>query len=175
MKINRRKANILVLVGILIAGLFYYLLIVSPAISRQRALEKYIRKKEADITKMLELNSKWERYKKNKVKAEKTLVRRGKKFTLLSFMEGISRRIGIHNSIEYIKPISSLEESRLLKQVGMEIKLGDINIKQLVNFLYEIEYSDKLLRIKRIIIKRLSKDKARSLQVTLQVNTYNAI
>ena len=167
--------NLLVLAGILIFALLFYLLIVSPAISRQKVLEKYIHKKEADLVKMAELNSKWERFKNKKVKAEKTLSRRGKKFTLLSFMEGISRKVGIHKRIEYMKPLSSPDESGSLKQVGMEIKLDDITIKQLVKFLYELEFSEKLLHIKRIKIKRLSKGDAQSLRVILQVNTYTAI
>lgn len=175
MRINRREKALLSLGGILIFALFYYLFIVSPTISRQGVLEKYILKKEADLVKMVELNLKWDRFKNNKAKAEKVLTRRGKKFTLLSFLEGISRKLGIHNKIQYMKPLSSPEESGSLKQVGMEIKLDDINVTQLVNFLYELEYSEKFLNIKRIKIQRFSKGKAQSLRVTLQVNTYSSI
>jgi len=57
----------------------------------------------------------------------------------------------------------------------MEIKLEGININHLVNFLYKIEYSGKLLNIKRIKIQRLSKLEARTLRVTLQINTYTTI
>lgn len=175
MRINRRGKALLSLGGILIFALFYYLFIVSPTISRQEALEKYILKKEADLAKMVELNLKWDRFKNNKAKAEKVLTRRGKKFTLLSFLEGISRKLGIHNKIQYMKPLSSPEESGSLKQIGMEIKLDDINATQLVNFLYELEYSGKSLNIKRIKIQKFSKGKAQSLRVTLQVNTYSSI
>jgi hypothetical protein len=174
MRINRREKALLSLGGILVFALFYYLFIVSPTISRQGVLEKYILKKEADLVKMVELNLKWDRFKNNKAKAEKVLTRRGKKFTLLSFLEGISRKLGIHNKIQYMKPLSSPEESGSLKQIGMEIKLDDINATQLVNFLYELEYSGKFLNIKRIKIQRFSKGKTQSLRVTLQVNTYSS-
>lgn len=175
MRINSREKALLSLGGILIFALLVYLFIVSPTISRQGVLKKYILKKEADLVKMVELNSKWDRFKNNKANAEKILVRRGKKFTLLSFLEGISRKLGIHNKIQYMKPLSSPEESGSLKQIGMEIKLDDINATQLVNFLYELEYSEKFLNIKRIKIQRFSKGKTQSLRVTLQVNTYSSI
>jgi hypothetical protein len=48
-------------------------------------------------------------------------------------------------------------------------------MEQLVNFLYRIEYSGKLLHVKRIKILRASKEKTSLLKVTLQVNTYNPV
>ena len=168
MRIIRRKIAFFLFGGILIFALFYYLFIFSPVMAKQKPLEKNITKKEADLLKMVELNLKWDRFKYNKVEAEKTLARRGMKFTLLSFLEGVSRKTGIHDKIQYMKPISTPEESGSIKQAGMEIKLEDMDIGQLVSFLYEIEYSGKLLTIKRIKIQR----KAQSLRVILQVHTY---
>jgi len=50
-----------------------------------------------------------------------------------------------------------------------------VNMEQLVNFLHKIEYSEKLLHVKRIKILRASKEKSSLLKVTLQVNTYNPV
>jgi len=175
MRINRREKALLLVGGLMVFALMYYLFVVSPTLARQKTLERYIVKKESDLAEMMERKIKWDRFKRDKVEAEKTLARRGKKFTLLSFLEAISREVGIHNMIQYMKPISSAEESGALKGVGMEIKLEGININHLVNFLYKIEYSGKLLNIKRIKIQRLSKRKAQTLRVTLQINTYTTI
>ncbi|MFQ5976434.1 MAG: type II secretion system protein GspM, partial [Candidatus Hydrothermarchaeales archaeon] len=71
MRINRREKALLSLGGILVFVLLYYLFIVSPTISRQGVLEKYILKKEADLVKMVELNLKWDSFKNNKANAEK--------------------------------------------------------------------------------------------------------
>lgn len=167
--------SFLLLGAILIFSVLFYLFVVSPALARQKVLEKYIGKQESELAKMTELSLKWDRFKANRVNAEKTLTRRGKKFTLLSFLEGVSRNLGIHDKIQYMKPLSSPEASRSLKQLGMEIKLDGINITQLVKFLYELEHSGKLLHIKRIKIQRTSQGEARSLRITLQVNTYTGI
>ena len=53
------------------------------------------------------------------------------------------------------------------------MKLDDIDIRQLMNFLYKIEFSEKLIRIKRIRIQRTSGDKEENLNVTVQVDTYS--
>jgi hypothetical protein len=44
-----------------------------------------------------------------------------------------------------------------------------------VSFLYRVEYSGKLLHVKRIKILRASREKTSLLKVTLQVNTYNPV
>ncbi|MBW1912891.1 MAG: hypothetical protein JRI43_06985 [Deltaproteobacteria bacterium] len=94
------------------------------------------------------------------------------KFTLLSFLEGISREVGIDKRIQFIKPLSYTEDAGTFKRVGMEMKFDNIDINQLVGFLHRVEYSGKLISIKRIKIQRMSKAKDSALKVTLQVNTY---
>ena len=64
MRINRREINFLLVGGISIIILLYYLLIVSPAMSRRELLIKYTGKKEADLAKMVELKAEWDRFNK---------------------------------------------------------------------------------------------------------------
>ncbi|MDY7036267.1 MAG: hypothetical protein SV375_08930 [Thermodesulfobacteriota bacterium] len=175
MRINRREINFLLVGGISIIILLYYLLIVSPAMSRRELLIKYTGKKEADLAKMVELKAEWDRFNKERFEVEKKLNGRGKEFTLLTFLEGITRDIGINKSIQYMKPLSFPEEAGPFKTEGIEMKLDNINVEQLVNFLYKIEYSENLLIIKRIKILRSAKTKSSLLKVTLQVNTYSHI
>lgn len=174
MRINRREMVLLTLGGAVIFALFYYLFVVSPALSKQESVEKSIAKKEQALAEMMALKVKWDGFKRNQGESQKTLSQRGEKFTLLSFLEGISRKAGIHGKIQYMKPLPSAEASEGMKLVGMEIKLDGIGIDQLVNFLYEIEFSDKLLSIKRIKVQTFSKGEEQSLRVTLQVDTYTA-
>ena len=172
MRINRREMAFSIFGGFIVIALLYYLFIISPAIVRQNSLIEHIEKKEADLVGMIELKGKWERFKTNKLKAEKILEQRGKKFTLLSFLEGVSRKVGIDNKIQYMKPITFHEESGALKPVGIEMNLDGINIKQLVSLLHKIEYSEKLLNVRRIKIRRVTLKKDKLLKVTLQVHTY---
>ncbi|MCK4817718.1 hypothetical protein KA005_18255 [bacterium] len=172
MRINRREMAFAILGGIFVIALLYYLFIISPAIARQNSLIAYIEKKEADLVGMIELKDKWERFKANRLKAEKILAQRGEKFTLLSFLEGVSREVGIDNKIQYMKPLTFREEEGALKPVGIEMNLDGINTKQLVSLLHKIEYSEKLLNIRLIKILSITRGKMKLLKVTLQVNTY---
>ncbi len=172
MRINRREMAFAILGGIFVIALLYYLFIISPAVARQKSLVAYIEKKEAALVGMIELKDKWERFKANRLKAEKILSQRGEKFALLSFLEGVSREVGIDNKIQYMKPLTFREEEGALKPVGIEMNLDGINTKQLVGLLHKIENSEKLLNIKLIKILHISRAKAKLLKVTLQVNTY---
>jgi hypothetical protein len=175
MRINRREMAFLLLGGVLVFALFYYLLLVSPALSRQKVLDKSIGKMEGDLVSMIEMKRRWDGFRKSKTEAEKILNERGKEFTLLSFLEGVSRKVGIHKKIQYMKPVSTPEEGGIARTVGMEIKLDGMSVGELVNFLYEVEYSGNLLNTKRIKIQKLSKGETGLLRVTVQVNTFRAV
>ncbi len=174
MRINRRELTLILAGGIIVLSVFYYLFIVSPALARQKVLTKYIAKKESDLAAMRGLKTKWDAFKSDRGEAEKSLTNRGKKFTLLSFLEGISREVGINQNIQYMKPLSASEKSENLRAAGMEMKLEGIDMSQLVNFLYKLEYSGNLLKIKRTKIQKLSKGNTQTLRVTMQIFTYRA-
>ena len=172
MKAGRREMALIFLGGIFFIAILYYLVILSPALTRQRILVTYIEKKEKELAGMAELKAKRERFKDRRTQAEKMLTGRGKAFTLLSFLEGVSREVGINDRIQYMKPLRFQEKSGPLRPAGIEMSLDKIDIKQLADLLYKIEYSGKLLNVKRIKIQCTPHRKARYLKVTLQINTY---
>ena len=172
MKIRKREMALLLFGGVLVIVLLYYLTVISPALSKEKSLIKRIEKKTADLAQIIELKSQWGKFKANKTRAEKTLAARGKTFSLLSFLEGVSREAGIDDKIQYMKPLAFHDDSGPMKPAGIEMNLDNIDIEQLVTLLYKIEGAGKLLNIKRIKIQRTSIKKIQTLKVTLQVNTY---
>ena len=116
----------------------------------------------------------WEGFQKRRREAERRFRQKGKAFTLLAFLEGVSRSVGVDGKIQYMKPLTFHESDNHLKPSGIEITLNDIHTKHLTNLIYKIEASGKLLNINRIKIQRVSKDKMNLLKVTLQVYTYKA-
>ncbi len=168
-RIHRRQMLVLLCAGILLL-LFYYMLVLSPALTRQLRLEKRIADKEAELAQMRELSREWVQLNSRRSAAEKRIRQRKAGFTLLSFLEGISREAGIQSKIQYMKPRVAEEQGS--KTEGMEIKLDGIRIEQLVDFLYQIEYSDHPLSIRRIKIQKPSRGTDDSLGVTIQVDAY---
>ena len=171
---TRRKMNVLILVaGLLALAGAYYAFLVSPALSHHARLERSASRKVEDLETMRQQRAEWLAFTATRRQAETLLTKRGGDFSLLSFMEGITRKVGVGDRISYMKPLSfSGLDQGPQTPVGIEIQLDGLHMSNLVRLLYEIEYSGKLLRIHRIKIKANADGKERSLKVTLQVQTY---
>ncbi len=173
MIISNKEKGLILSGAVLVFLLLYYLLIIRPAFLKQSMLKKRILKAQQELDQMIKLSAEWEKFQKDKSRIKKIIAKRQKGFTLLSFLEGISREIGIHDKIQYMKPLSLTEQSGLsFKLVGMEIQLNGLSVDQLVRFLYKVECSDELINISRIKIQRHTTGNETSLRVILQVETY---
>jgi Tfp pilus assembly protein PilO len=172
MKLDRQQMTYLFFGGLFLVALLFYFVVISPGLSRQDQLERSISKRKADLAKITELKKKWESFKRDQGEVEQSLRSRGDRFTLLSFLEGITREIGIDKNIQYIKPVTFPPSESVFKPEGIEISLDNVGMEQLVNFLYRVENSGNLLFIKRIKILKTSRGSSSTLKVTLQVNTY---
>lgn len=174
MKLDRKQMTYVFCGGLVLAALLFYWVVISPALSRQETLSKSIAKRKQDLVRISEIKAKWQGFQRDRADVQEAIKGRGG-FTLLSYLESVTREIGIDQRIQYIKPVTFPEGEGKLRPEGIEISLDGVNMEQLVNFLYRIEYSGKLLHIKRIKILRASKEKTSLLKVTLQVNTYNPV
>jgi type II secretory pathway component PulM len=172
MKLDRKQMTYVLFGGLVLVALLFYLVVISPALSKQELLAKNITKRKQDLVKISEIKGKWQDFQRDRADVQAAIKSRGS-FTLLSYLEAVTREVGIDQRIQYIKPVTFPEGEGKLRPEGIEISLDGVNMEQLVNFLYRIEYSGKLLHVKRIKILRSSKEKTSLLKVTLQVNTYN--
>jgi type II secretory pathway component PulM len=174
MKLDRKQMTYVFFGGLILAALLLYLIVIAPALSRQELLAKNIAKRKQDLVRISEIKGKWQNFQRDRSEVQEGIKNRGS-FTLLSYLESVTREIGIDQRIQYIKPVTFPEGEGRLRPEGIEISLDGINMEQLVTFLYRIEHSGKLLNVKRIKILRASKEKTSLLKVTLQVNTYNPV
>jgi hypothetical protein len=174
MKLDRTQMTYLFFGGLFFAALLFYLVVISPGLSRQEQMERSISKRKADLVKLTELKRKWENFKRDQSEVEQALGSRGDRFTLLSYLEGVTREVGIDKNIQYIKPVTfpPTETAGAFKPEGIEMSLDNVGMEQLVNFLYRVEHTGNLLFTKRIKILKTSRGTSSALKITLQVNTY---
>lgn len=169
MKINPREKLLVIAGGIVLFFILYYLLAVDTALTQRKKLNQSITQKKTQISEMQSLHKKWAEVEASRQDAKSLLNNRPKDFTLLSFLERISRETNIQ--VRYMNPLPQTEENKTATHLeGIDTEIEGIDIKDLVNFLHQIEYSGNLLSIKRIKIQRSSKTQL--LKVTLQIHTY---
>lgn len=174
MKISKREKTLAMLAGVIVLSLLYYMVLLSPWLTRQKALKRHISKQEKSVKEMKVLKREWEGFQAEKYEADARLNRRGKAFTLLSYLESVSRQAGIDKKIQYMKPLSLGKESDFMKPEGIEVKLEGITVRELINLIYQIEYSGKLLNMRRMKIQRSTRGDQVLLNATLQVQTYHS-
>ena len=172
MKLDRKQRAYVFFGGLFLVALLFYFVVISPGLSKQKALERSIARKSADLVKVMELNRAWENFKKDRSDVEAALGSRGDRFSLLSFLEGVTREVGIDKNIQYIKPVTFPPAEGSFRPEGIELSLENMGMQQLVNFLYKVEHTGNLLYVKRIRILKVTRGTSGTLRVTLQVNTY---
>jgi Tfp pilus assembly protein PilO len=172
MRVKNREVVLFSLAGIVVVALLHYLLVVNPTLTRQKVLKGYVVRKQSEVISMLEMKQRWQAFQNARSEAEKMLRQRGEEFTLLTYLEQVSRESGIEKKIRYMKPLSFAEKEEIYKPEAIEMQLEDIDIQRLVDFLYKIEHSRKLLVVDRLKVRPVSKGSDRVLELTLQVKTY---
>ncbi len=134
MKLDRKQMTYVFFGGLFLAVLLFYLIVISPALSREELLSKNIAKRKQDLVRISEIKGKWQNFQKDRSDVQEAIKGRGD-FTLLSYLEAVTREIGIDQRIQYIKPVTFPEGEGKQRPEGIEISLEGVKMEQLVNFL----------------------------------------
>jgi len=167
-RINPREKRTLVAGGCVVVALLLYLLVISPYMSAMELLDRQIGKKTQELKEVVALQKEYERL-KEKTRILEEMIRLTPGFSLLSFLENLATKNQIKTQIAYMRPLTTPGNERY-KESSVEMKLEGITLKQLVDYLYQIEQSAQPIRIKRL---NLAKKKGEGyLDVTLQASTF---
>jgi len=93
-----------------------------------------------------------------------------KGFSVLSFIEDLANKQNIRENIGSVKP-KTIPLNDDYDESIVELKVDNVSLSELVDFIYKIENSGHLLKVKRLRIKTRY-DNRDLLNVTLQVTTY---
>lgn len=123
-----------------------------PFLDQRQAMKRGIEVKRAGLNEIRMLKAEYESYKKRAEGVKGRLQRREKGFTLFSFLEQAAGRAKVKDRIKYMKPSDS-QTTAGVKESMVEMKLENINLRQLVDYLYEVESPEHLVSIKRLSLK----------------------
>ena len=158
--------------SVCIGGAFLFIfillkLVVLPLADQRKTLQKNINIKTLQLKQMNDLYAEYESLKENGKRWEGVIARRPKQFKLISFMDALANKTNI--KIGYIKPSRKpIKESRYILS-KVELKLQEINIEELTNYLYQVETAEDMVFVKRISITK--KGKEGYIEVVIQVET----
>jgi len=170
-RINPREKQMIVFGGCFVVALLIYALVVSPYLKAMELMDRRIARKSEELKEVLTLQQEYFRL-KEKTKALENMVRSTPGFSLLSFLENLATKNQVKGQIAYMKPVTTPARERY-RESSVEMKLENITLKQLVDYLYGIEESKESIRIKRLNI--MKKRETAFLDVTLQASTFELL
>ena len=170
MKLAKREKYFVSIAASVIVSFFLLQFAILPFFEKRKSVETNIKRMEKEIKEMTLLSNEYRTLKQAPRDIQKLLSRRKSGFTLFSFLEQAAGDAQVKDHIEYMKPSIS-ENTGTYKESLVEMKLKELNLKQLITYLKYIESPEDLIIVKRMSIQG-NKKKPGYMDVVLQVLTF---
>ncbi|WP_319574378.1 hypothetical protein [uncultured Desulfobacter sp.] len=170
LELSKRDKKVMVagLVFLVLFGLVWFVYL--PAVDKRAILEKKVVSKARDLELMQRLEITRRQYAKSFDLEKEILEKRGLKFTLFSFLESLSSKSLVKKNVAYMKPFSQDVENSDYIRSRVTVKLQQVYLKGLVDFLVRIETSPHGVSVISLSLTK-SGDKGQLLDAVIETQT----
>jgi len=169
-QLNKREKFAVWAAGIAIGLLIMGKLVIFPYLETREKWGRQIEAKKVILLEMQALKAEYKNFKQLSDHSRVRLEKRGKDFTLFSFINDVSDKAKIKDNVTYMKPSTIEQKGSALKIDVVEMKFSGVTLKQLAHYLQMVEKSGNQVFIKRVAISNSAKKKG-YLDVTLLMET----
>ncbi len=169
---NLSKRDINVLIGggafliVFIAVQFIYF----PTIEKRDTLKRVLAQKYISIDEMTLLAQQYKNISKNINSKKRSMTRREKEFSLFSFLDSQAQKSGVKENVDYMKPFTKKMEASEYTLVTVKVKLKEVYLKELIDFLYHVESSENGITITSLSLNKAGKE-IKKLDAVIQAET----
>ena len=152
MKLAKRE-RLFVSLAVCAIALFIFLeFLIFPFFKERSQMKRGIIAKQVELRDVLESSAKLKALRSNSQGIEQSLMKREPGFALFSYLERAGRMAKVKDNIKSMKPSDSKGQGDY-KESTVELRIEAITLQQLVDYLYQIESSEKAVFIKRMSIQ----------------------
>jgi general secretion pathway protein M len=144
-------------------------LVIVPVLDARNNLEKSIARKKLELTKIRELQQEYYTLKSEEGTIQARINERGAGFTLFTFLDRQANEAKVKKQIKYMKP--STVDGDELNETMVEMKLQQITLSALVEFIRLVESEKNVVFIRRFSIQE-SGDSQGYFDSILQIVTF---
>ncbi|MCG6971695.1 MAG: hypothetical protein LJE66_00985 [Desulfobacterales bacterium] len=144
--------------------------IVFPSIDKRKRLKRELQVKTNVLREMMTLKSDYSEIEKSTRSASARFASREKGFTLFSFLDKLTGEAGIKEYVTYMKPSTTVQKNSPYKISQVEMKIQGLTLQQLTTYLYSVETSNNMVRVRRLSIVKAGKPEG-FIDAVLQVET----
>lgn len=172
-RLDKREKIVLAAGGLFILCFIMYIGVISPFFDAKGKLERSLQRKQNDLVEAAILQQEYQQLKDLQGGLAARVTKRSPQFSLFSFIENMAAVVRVKNRVTYMKP-SATELDDGFKESAVEMKMEEVTLTQLVDFLSKIESLDNVVIIKRIAIQK-NKRTSDLLDVVLNIITFEKI
>jgi len=152
-RLTRREKLSAVALATLVGGLVLFTFAVKPAIERTETLRRVISEKQDELQKLRSRSNEYIFLRDSLDNLRTKAASQEKEFELLPFLESLIREHGLAKKVATMKQ-QVLQIGPSHSETVVEVRLENLALRQLVDFLRTVESSKALARIKSLYIKK---------------------
>ncbi|MHC4086571.1 MAG: hypothetical protein ACYSWZ_14805 [Planctomycetota bacterium] len=152
-RLTRREKFLALALAIFTGGCLLFAFAIKPALARTRTLRRVISEKQDELEKLHATSNEYIFLRDSLDNVRAKVASQDKGFELLPFMESLIREHGLTKKVVTMKQqVLNLGPGH--SETIVEVKLENLTLKQLVDFLRKVESSQPLARTKSLYIKK---------------------
>jgi hypothetical protein len=152
-RLTRREKLLALALAIFAGGFLLFASAIKPALARTKTLHRVISEKQDELGKLRATSNEFIFLRDSLDKVRAKVASQDKGFELLPFLESLIQEHGLTKKVATMKQqVLSLGPNH--SETIVDVKLENLTLKQLVDFLRKVESSKVLARIKSLYIKK---------------------
>ncbi|HAJ28048.1 MAG TPA: hypothetical protein DCG53_12535 [Syntrophus sp. (in: bacteria)] len=158
---------------IIVALMLSFLLVIVPFYDGRSRTSTAIKSNEKILKDISLLGVDYSKHKRRIEEVQSILAKRPADFTLFAYLDNKAGESGLKSYIKAMNP-AKISTSGDYEEIGVEMKLERVTLRQVANYLYLVESPQDLIKIKRMSVTKM-KEAPEYLNATLLVSTYQLI
>ena len=169
--LQRREQILVVGAGVLVVVLALFTFVLDPILARAENLDRRLATADHQLAELQTLRTEYLRQKRMIDRIDRRLRRRQRNFAIFSYLEQVAGRTGLQEKIQSMNTIASPPGTEY-KEESVEVRMEDVTLNELVQYLHRLERSPQVLRIRRLQINPKAGDR-QMLSVRMRVSVFS--
>ena len=152
-RLTRKEKLLAIALTVFVVGWVLFAFAVNPAIERTKTLSRVISEKQDELQKIRDISTEYITLRNSLDNLRTKVALQEKGFELLPFLESLIREHGIAKKMTTMKQRVLIHGPQHSETI-VEVKLENLTLKQLVDFLLKVESSGVMAKTRSLYIKK---------------------
>lgn len=170
-ELSQRDRTVLIFGGVFLFVFCIVQFLIFPLLDKQDQLKRALAVQDDSIRQMQALYVEHQSLIDQFDQQSHMISKRSKSFSLFSFLDAQAEKSRVKKNVSYMKPMVQKTEKKAYKVSKVKVKLKNVYLGSLVDFLYRVENSSNAVSITSLSLSKAGKKKD-NLDAVIETQTY---